>query len=430
MDISGKEQKPLSPDPGLVEPKAVARKVKKAKPQAEAAGSVEAAEDRHTPDRSPASADVHTEATPVPCMPDDQDVGLRDNIAAHGLRDPIKPYQGMVIDETNRLRECQELDIEPKSGEVPPEVIERCGGTISYVLGKPIGTAANVDATPAQAGESAGVLYHVPVSEIRIGQRHRRDHGDVKALAKSIAEHGQLQPIGVTEQLDLVFGTRRLMAIRDVLKHETILARVLKVADLVGCESDENLLRKDFTVTERVAIAKTLEAALGERRGGNRSNGQKIDACRGSRSDEVVAQRAGFGNRQTYRDAKRVVEQGVDKLQEAMDLGQVSISLAARIAKEKLEDQIGLLNGVLKKCKRMEEGPASATAGGASAANRVPPLQAVSDECERLDKRVDAALKALNSATPDVEPQTLADIRARLQATVERLQRLNSIIFI
>lgn len=300
--------------------------------------------------------------------------------------------------------------------------------------GELIETSVGGDADSSQAGESAGTLYEVSVSEIHVGQRHRRDHGDLKALAKSIEERSQLQPIGVlrrdpgrqgdayTEKFDLVFGARRLAAIRDILKRKTILARVLEVDDLIGCESDENLLRKDFTVTERVAIAKTVEAGLGERRGGDGSNRQKIDTCRGLRSDTVAAKRAGFGNRQTYRDAKRVVEQGVKELQEAMDLGQVSISRAAWIAKKEPKTQYGLLNRALKKIKEMESGSVGGAAGGRRAA--APPLQAVSDVCDRLDKRVDAALKALNGATPDFETQVPADVLARLQATVQSLQRL------
>jgi hypothetical protein len=273
------------------------------------------------------------------------------------------------------------------------------------------------------------MVRHFPVTEIRVGKRHRRDHGDIKALAKSITEVGLLQPIAVTEDGELLFGERRLRAVRDVLKQETILARVLNVADLVGCEAAENLIRKDFTVTERVAIAQSVEASLGERRGGDHTKRQKIDGCRGQRSDTIAAKSAGFGNRETYRQAKTVVERGIAALVKAMDRGDVSISFAARIANEEHETQLDLLDKALQKPeevepKGVETGPASGDQPVPRRVKRVDPLQAISDRCEQLDKRINAAFKVI--AAP--KGQMLPDIRARLQATVEALQRLHSAI--
>jgi hypothetical protein len=42
--------------------------------------------------------------------------------------------------------------------------------------------------------------------------------GDLTTLADSIRREGLLQPIGVTDRLELVFGERRLLAHRDILK--------------------------------------------------------------------------------------------------------------------------------------------------------------------------------------------------------------------
>ena len=36
------------------------------------------------------------------------------------------------------------------------------------------------------------------ISEIQLGNRHRKDMGDIEALAQSIQEEGLLQPIGIT----------------------------------------------------------------------------------------------------------------------------------------------------------------------------------------------------------------------------------------
>ena len=52
------------------------------------------------------------------------------------------------------------------------------------------------------------------ISDIRIGQRFRKDLGDIDTLAKSIQEIGLIHPIAVTCDLDLVAGRRRLEAWR------------------------------------------------------------------------------------------------------------------------------------------------------------------------------------------------------------------------
>jgi ParB family chromosome partitioning protein len=52
-------------------------------------------------------------------------------------------------------------------------------------------------------------LKELRIDSIRVGRRHRRDMGDLTALAESIRQEGLLQPIGVTDRLELVFGERR-----------------------------------------------------------------------------------------------------------------------------------------------------------------------------------------------------------------------------
>ena len=61
----------------------------------------------------------------------------------------------------------------------------------------------------------------LPISQIKIGKRHRKALGDLAALAASI-ESGLLQPIGVTPEMDLIWGYRRLLAYRDIHKRDVI----------------------------------------------------------------------------------------------------------------------------------------------------------------------------------------------------------------
>ena len=56
--------------------------------------------------------------------------------------------------------------------------------------------------------------YSLPIEEIKIGVRFRRDLGDLKSLAESIKAVGLLHPIVVTSDGLLIAGQRRLEASR------------------------------------------------------------------------------------------------------------------------------------------------------------------------------------------------------------------------
>lgn len=180
-------------------------------------------------------------------------------------------------------------------------------------------------------------LREIACDAVQVANRHRRDMGDLEVLATSIATEGLLQPIGVTEENVLVFGERRLLAVRDILREPTIVARVVYVSSILAGEYAENEIRKEFTPSERVEIGKALEAQLGERRG--RDNREYIPELKGRRTTELAAEKAGFGNRKTYDQAKQVVDHGAPELVEAMDAGEISIQAAAVIATEPPERQ-------------------------------------------------------------------------------------------
>lgn len=186
------------------------------------------------------------------------------------------------------------------------------------------------------------MLKELRISDIKIGNRHRKDMGDLHSLADSILQDGLLQPIGVTDTLELVFGERRLVTHRDILKKKTILARIVNVSSIINGEFAENEVRKNFTVSERVAIATTLEKQLPNRNGVPKAR-QKIDKLRGYRTDDYVAEKAGFGNHETYRQAAKVVSSGTPKLVKAMDAGKVSISAASILADTDTAEQESIL---------------------------------------------------------------------------------------
>jgi ParB-like chromosome segregation protein Spo0J len=172
-------------------------------------------------------------------------------------------------------------------------------------------------------------ILDLALDRIRMGLRHRRDMGDLQVLADSMNAVGLLQPIGVTADFALVFGERRLRAAR-ILGWSTIPARIVDVPSIVAGEFAENEIRKDFTPSERVAIAETIRAQIGSRQGQRSDHAALVDrgpqVAPGQKTRDVAARKAGFDSNHAYRLAKTVVESGAPNVVEAMDRGDVSIS--------------------------------------------------------------------------------------------------------
>ncbi len=204
------------------------------------------------------------------------------------------------------------------------------------------------------------MLKELKIADIKVGSRHRKDMGDLSSLAQSIRQNGLLQPIGVTEKMELVFGERRLRAHKEVLKTKTILARIVDVPSIIAGEHDENEIRKDFTPSERVAIGKAIERQIGKRQG-QRTDRQlvgKIPQVQpGKKTRETAAEKAGFGNDKTYRQAAKVVQRGTQNLIHAMDEGKVSISAASILADADSDEQEAILEldaiAILKAAKEI-----------------------------------------------------------------------------
>lgn len=162
----------------------------------------------------------------------------------------------------------------------------------------------------------------VRIDTIKIGSRFRKSLGDVDSLAASIERQGLLQPIGITKSNELVFGRRRLEAFKR-LGCEEIPVRLVDVPSLSEAEFDENEHRKSFTVTERVEIVEHFRSKNGIGHGGDRkrNQAQKLGL-------EDAVKKAGLGNVETYRQAKKVAESDCPWLIQSMDSGETSINAA------------------------------------------------------------------------------------------------------
>ncbi len=110
----------------------------------------------------------------------------------------------------------------------------------------------------------------IPLSEIRVNPNQpRRDveHANLEALATSIADHGVLQPILVTETLDgyrIVAGERRVQAAR-IAGLERIPAVIRQLADREQLELAlvENVQREDLNPIEEANAFRQLHEEYG-----------------------------------------------------------------------------------------------------------------------------------------------------------------------
>jgi ParB-like chromosome segregation protein Spo0J len=85
---------------------------------------------------------------------------------------------------------------------------------------------------------------------------------DLGALVESIARLGQLQPIVVTPNLDLIAGARRLAALTQLGRRKVLIHMVDELEDAgraLMAERDENSCRAPLRPSEAVALAKALE---------------------------------------------------------------------------------------------------------------------------------------------------------------------------
>lgn len=94
----------------------------------------------------------------------------------------------------------------------------------------------------------------LPITSIIIPDRMRKDYGDIAELATSISQYGQIQPIVLDQNNNLIAGGRRLAAHVhlnlkeiDVVYRETLTPDENKMLEL-----EENVRRKEMSWQERV----------------------------------------------------------------------------------------------------------------------------------------------------------------------------------
>ncbi len=104
----------------------------------------------------------------------------------------------------------------------------------------------------------------VPLTDIVIRERVRQDIGDLTPLMESMQKHGQLNPINITRENELIAGHRRLLSAKELgwtYIDALIIDRDSQIEKL-QLELEENVHRKDFSPEELLAGYRKLEKLL------------------------------------------------------------------------------------------------------------------------------------------------------------------------
>lgn len=127
----------------------------------------------------------------------------------------------------------------------------------------------------------------IELSKIQIKpSRYRKDLGDIPSLAESIKTVGQLVPIIITENYELIAGERRFRA-HQHNNAETINAIIRTTTEIDNSiiEILENLERKDFTWQEQVLAMDDLHKmmlSVGGKKWSERNTAEKVGLSSGN----------------------------------------------------------------------------------------------------------------------------------------------------
>ena len=176
----------------------------------------------------------------------------------------------------------------------------------------------------------------IKIEEIKIGNRFRKDFGDLEPLKKSIKEIGLLHPIVINENKKLIAGERRLKAYKE-LKLKQIPVTKINLKEIIRGEYDENNVRKEFTVSEKVAIWEAMEKLISRNDKGQfqRSESeQRID-----KPIKRAAKSMGIST-DSLSKAKQIIDSGNIKLIEEMDKKNLVNPIYKKIKIERIKKEL------------------------------------------------------------------------------------------
>lgn len=186
----------------------------------------------------------------------------------------------------------------------------------------------------------------VDIEKIKVGDRIRKDMGDLKELSDDIAKNGLINPPVVTPDFELIAGERRLEAMKK-LGYKQVEVRIMKVEDAehkLNLEINENENRKDFNKSERIEYARQLERIERVKASQREKAGVAIDPRENfpqGRTRDLVAEKLGIGSGKQYEKEKYIADNADPETLEQWNKEEISTHKAYTKVKElekKLEE--------------------------------------------------------------------------------------------
>ena len=227
----------------------------------------------------------------------------------------------------------------------------------------------------------------IPIKDIVIEHRFRKDESDPSDLVASMKKLGLLHPIVLAEGNRLVAGYRRLKAAKKLKWRKIPYRLAIKIDDalkLLQAERDENTCRKDLLPSEAVALGKEIEKlekpeAAKRKAATQAKNGKvgqvKLSSPEKGQTRDKVANAVGMSGG-TYDKAKAAVEAGEE---DPDQFGEIVEEM----------DRTGKVDPAFKKVKEKKE-------------EEQDPLAKPKRLLKTLLKKLDAAKKVLPTSGPTI----------------------------
>ena len=209
----------------------------------------------------------------------------------------------------------------------------------------------------------------IDIDKIKVENRIRKDFGNITELAEDIKQNGLINPPVVIAESDgtftLLAGERRLRAMLS-LGYKQVEVRTwgsLTDEQKLNIEISENEVRKDFSKSERIEYARRLEKIetlkAKERMAVNAKDGtQNFAEVKKGETAQIVAEKLGIGNKETYRQEKYIVDNADSLTPEDFadwDEGKLSTNKAYLKIKAQLQEKENQIAGYELKLKRISE---------------------------------------------------------------------------
>jgi len=243
-------------------------------------------------------------------------------------------------------------------------------------------------------------MCKVAIADIIVGERIRKDYGDIGELAADIQKNGLIQPIVISRDNVLLCGDRRLKACQSLgmVEIDAITQDAADARRALMLEISENESRKPFTVSERLTYAAQLlpiaQEEARERQRGKRDERESVGKVR-----DIVARSVGFGSGSTFRRAQAVHDSGENDLIEAMDAGEISIRRAYDELTRRVKDQQATIDAQAATIRAYEEAEDEQSDA----------YEALAVECETLKTKLRAAEASGNYHDRDIIVQNTID---------------------